>query len=1179
MITHKNSVYDDYPELEGFINNVKNKKSSIKKRVDFDNIYILQTIDREGNITDTKFALNVMTDAGYIASRVGNAMTYASGPGGTITAYEMKSEYAASEGHPYGYFDHKPISSEYSWASGALGKRSLWSCITWYAMTYDSETGFISQSIMFFKDVMLEYNLSGITRDIHINCITININGADYMCCKSEVYDSDGHISEIVKHPNERLYISVLLKASIHEDTINAAFNDNIFVFINPCFEASFQNTYDDPRKGSDSGSAPKGRFEYFPARLYKEITSYPTDRGTSSGDAYSLLLVKTQDNSVNRGPNKDGVVMTSYFGSNGDTVMTDPRAYISYVRYYPSITSGDGGYTSTLYQYVTMATMLSYDTYEELTSDCVYVNAELTSGDFDTAFGRAYYPGSQYGVFPCVDFTVNTNGILGYNYSTHDWDIQIPFIDEPDAYYNSSFAACNYTSLSIYNSPLGYSSNFVYANARPDLPLTSLNNSSVFYATDKYWDISTWTRILDGRTIPADLQHKRYYITSANRGALLPQYEQNVHRLNVGTSKNYTNVPVNNAHQVGFKPVVSYTNHWILGQEDLIYMDDVNNDILQTFKLKGPGNSDRIDPFTIRYGFDDKLVVTSWPFTTGTGSNTSYQQQGSPTAVRIYHGLDDPSTFDPTTDYTDLNLDLGNNAGTRYNNISYSYTSNGYVVIGYEGTHICAIIDVANETVINISNTSTPVAIYETNYCVYWDYSQAPLLQFVVYDMSTNTEHARFSIPSEYTTERYIFGLRDKILIKVNGTINGVSTTTVFCYNISSDVLTPTDLSIPINFAGSIGNTWLSSSYCSTAWFMNRLQTQLFHHDCVIFSDNTWTNTTASYKRQYVFNYDTNIIRGIYCAENVVGTQISYETYHVKNYYDITNYGMGPASYLTESPDHKHLLLVNVNSTNCSMTNYGCLARTVYFRPIVSDIGYMLDQYAQPGITSDIDRLNQAPYHFDEIQDTYPGAIVYWNNGIVHFNDAGTLATWKPLEWFLPFKCTGKTKTITAYNNPKNIKGGSFYKFATNRLLDDVTQIPNFQRDDMICFSGYIWTSQQWVAGWTTDKKNTIETDMRYPNKIKVSYTNGQTITVTITQKQDSSPSGLPNNMTFTWRLVTYNDNGSSVVSTSAWIANGGSLQLSADCPFAQFQVKSSNGPDGFLTPSMLDNIIISAT
>jgi hypothetical protein len=58
---------------------------------------------------------------------------------------------------------------------------------------------------------------------------------------------------------------------------------------------------------------------------------------------------------------------------------------------------------------------------------------------------------------------------------------------------------------------------------------------------------------------------------------------------------------------------------------------------------------------------------------------------------------------------------------------------------------------------------------------------------------------------------------------------------------------------------------------------------------------------------------------------------------------------------------------------------------------------------------------------------------ITYFDDGIIAY--APGKFRWSPLSCWLPHKVTGTTYTIQAYNNPKNISGGSITMKISNRI------------------------------------------------------------------------------------------------------------------------------------------------
>ena len=68
------SIYDHFPGLKSFMDHMS--KSHPEYRVHpRKNLYVLQSVDRDGNITDERYGMNLVTDTGMDVIRYGNTDT------------------------------------------------------------------------------------------------------------------------------------------------------------------------------------------------------------------------------------------------------------------------------------------------------------------------------------------------------------------------------------------------------------------------------------------------------------------------------------------------------------------------------------------------------------------------------------------------------------------------------------------------------------------------------------------------------------------------------------------------------------------------------------------------------------------------------------------------------------------------------------------------------------------------------------------------------------------------------------------------------------------------------------------------------------------------------------------------------------------------------------------------
>ena len=1036
--TSNGSVYDEYPGLKTFVDHMVQRHPEYGGCVN-KNLYVIQSIDRNGNITDEKYGVNLVTDIGtdntvymmdsesYMKYKFMMLEGVASADVSTVMDYKMPEH-------------TRDITA---------GPANIASFATQYPMSYDSDTGVISQIRRMWK-VTFDYNYTGITTDMTVNCIlyteSSNQSGAQNTpFIKITTYDANGLPNPIIKHVDEKIVMTVFASGSFNESVLNDAYDAGQYVLMNPIYILAPH--YVIPGVNIYRGSALSGSYGMnVTSQDYNE-----TWRNMSTSTSFGL----TMNNSEHY----------NYYWSNPNIMLLDPRVYASKTL----CTVGESSYDATYAnQYVYIMNEEKLSTPESITCDTVLTD-NLDSNLLSKTFGFERFNVSNCnGMIPAVDFSISS--LKSYNYTTHDWDIDVPFVNEPTAYYDNPFVAM---FINIGVAGAGWN-NCVYMNprakgstGRPAVGVTAFTGlsggslSRPMYATDKYWDRSSWELISNVSAIPASLQNKKYYIsTGGTNSHLKPTYNQTYHRLNVGTTHTVLNVPTDFIKKGSYciRPIFDQTNGWILGSEHLMFMN--GNDVQYSYKLSGPEymainnsynysapagwednydkyylyqNSEyvlntnptynrnnvyyttRIDPIA-RYGFGNKILVATIP---SDGSKIY------PEKVRLYTITS--SSVAPTYEDITIDTDTTNRA---YPGM-YSVSSNGYFVIQDTQSHCANILDISTGTITKLTNVDLCYAIEYTNYCIYRVTGSSPIT-FNVYDMSTNTVYASFVLDDAYSNITYICGWNNRFYIKsTSGSASYYN-----MYNISDGSLT----NITAGFT--IPNYFLTSSdsglHETNGFLVNQLGMQMFDQDMIVIPPiySQYINRADSYA--YYAIRSSSPLTTFELFKHGPLNERPIDNYYEQNTYSVT-YGQHVVPSLTraiQSVGQSKLLLIDSDCVRYSgslvmqsMTDYNA---------IVTDIGPIVDS-GSPG--------NMAPSHFTTSDTTsWHGGLVYWNNGIIRITDDGM--TWYPLEFFIQMKMTGTTYTIQSYNNPKKINSKSFTLFKTNRG-------PNLQHSDPIRSTG----------------------------------------------------------------------------------------------------------------------------
>ena len=212
-------------DLYEFIDKYKSINNGDASGILGHNIYLLKTVDRDGNITGEAFAKNVLCEA-YFTQTFGTA----SGDNYNRVSYLFIGDGQYEPGE-------EPLTTDTTlkaatYRSAATGNGNDYNAPTKCenATVYWDATNEVQYSDSFVLSVYFDYNLSGITTDLNITEIGISaVNNISNLATKSLVYDTNGQPTTFVKHPNEKLFISAYVRVYYKPGYIeNKMYNDRI---------------------------------------------------------------------------------------------------------------------------------------------------------------------------------------------------------------------------------------------------------------------------------------------------------------------------------------------------------------------------------------------------------------------------------------------------------------------------------------------------------------------------------------------------------------------------------------------------------------------------------------------------------------------------------------------------------------------------------------------------------------------------------------------------------------------------------------------------------------------------------------------------------------------------------------------------------------------------------------
>lgn len=1166
------SLYDEYPKLKTFRANFMRNHPGIN--IDLKNLYLIQSINQDGEVTEENYGLNLITDAG-----VDLTIADYNNPSTKLALLEGVPQAEASSVLDYAFptYDRMINNTSSDTNNGAI-----------YPMTYDSVSGVVSQRRK-ATTWIYDYNIDGITSDMTVNCLIYygsasNSNYNKTPSLKVTTYDINGLAAPIIKHINEKLSITLFTVASFSETLIDDAYDRGIYLSMNP----ARLNHY-------IWGGLSWGKQIQLRGPVY---TGYSTSASNIGNNTYT--------NCGSQGYGSLRYMMNSgefsdYTKATMNTIILDPRTS------YTKSTLRFGNYWSSGYSdgnacHITTEVHLTSP--EEITCETVFTDSNESCSLANTFGLKVFDVTKCTGLIPVADFSISS--VKGYNFTTHAWDIDLAYVNAPNAYYDNPF---NQFRLEIGVSGAAPQwSNFLYTNPRaknitgrpPAVPVTGFTSSAstvrTMYATDKWWDFSSWSLIQNIANIPSALQNKKYYISSGgDNETLYPTYDQQVHELNVGTAHTVLNAPAPDIWSYGFKPIINKTSGWILVQQHILFMS--GNDVTASFKLTGPEytqwgytsaewsrsyqnlyvySSDEyvpntsssynsrttyytnaIDEYTIRYNVGDKLLV---------GSHVGDCSACYPTAVRLYTIID--SSTAPT--YIDIQIDT--NATTTRDKAMYSGSQSGYYVIQNHTSHCANIISMTDGTVVKLENVDYCYAVEFSNYCVYMETGSSPIT-FKIYDMTTNTIKDSFELPSEYSDITFICGWGDYMYIKSHvGTSDYVHIVNVEAGSISLD---PT-MAIPNTF---VTDGSSSSGGRTNAWRINMLATQLYTEELMVLINPGIKNLPGETVPVAVKYDQPNVVFDLFkngsLSERPIDTGYEVNTYSGKT-------GSLTASLVhdIQSVSQSKLLLVDICGVSATSGNgnmYQLNALSAYY-PVALDIG--------PAVDSSSQIVLPKSRYLNYADSTYcHGTLAYWNNGFIQFDKEGA-GVWRPMHWFIQCQVTGTTTTIQAYNNPKKIGHHSYELLRTNRgIIQHSEPVRSTGDINMVFKHDNVVYPNSDNNGYTYMR--TIKGEVLGPYQQQVSVPSGTTIRIEVVPKSEFS--FLVG--TFKWYIqdmaINYNANGDYSSSGIDWTSsvanaddsgqqNGTAITLDRNIDIIGINIATSYSTMKTLEPAMIESIKI---
>lgn len=900
------------------------------------NIYHLETFDEDGNKTNEGFGVNLMTDAGLL----------------TLAKTEIKY---TNVGLYIGRGNTTPTLSDTALSNPITTTRSthIDNNVTTYPAEFDSTTGILSQRCRVYQGYF-DYNITGVTDDETVAEIAFG-GSTTNIYTHALIYDESGDTPvPLVKHLNEKMVITMYFTLSYKPTQLySALWDQHIYggigyatMFIYPLFG-----------NGDNKG-------------LYSLARIWANDNKNVFVTEQGRILFGTMF-----GRNSSDITVTGHTATfmtlDDNSVFFDVGKYITklmYVNGYDTGYSFGGWDTRYMLFLEDSSSGICLSTPEAIQlPDRLTDNA--TTGEFNNIFIDYDYRNTtqtlNLGSATCTQMTISS--IKTYNHLTKEFDDET-FTQDTDWDQSNTF---NPFQLRFYLKRSSGDAETVYVSFNSKAGVYSLikfDNDVTIYATDAYWDDSTWEIITTPSSVPSTLQNKKYYLTVGTRTRLEPIYDHTPHKITTtDTSFTIPDQYYSNSGQCKDIFVIQQKNCFIIGNM-LIYPDDENGGANPTaHKLYGNGNTNSNSNGFGVYWVDengDNLVVLC--------NNNSIRNE----LYRLYTISDDGSA--PT--YVDFQLPFSSYPTSAPNSYTRrTYTNKGYLVASKPALNEVAIADLTDPSNITFTQLtgSYSVALNLTTYVAYIDTNVETDIRMVIYDMSTNTEVQYVDLPTDrdYVVEG-LFGWGNFVYIEVTHNSNQHST---FLYSVDSETLT------------FLENMTVESERISP--YASSDNSYPYYHpysgrsteECMVLTNRAPSISIANNVencRVYIFTKDN---------------PSSY------SYLEIPDCYFYPEIF--ESIDKKHLLLY-------LQTNY---YGTSYKHETFFDLGRFIDTghynvYLDGSNTTNLSKWGN------------PFMFVYKDYSCV-WNDSNHTLTFSPLTFALPHDIEGTTTTIQTINDPKSLK------------------------------------------------------------------------------------------------------------------------------------------------------------
>lgn len=451
------------------INFMKNKHKNEPRQSGISNLYVIRRIDRDGNVLETKFGENLMTDYGFARHFTSSSLV------------SWPTNLYVGDGIPTsGHFSQDQQTLENLISSTPLTNSNTskdYECPFFYdaASSSTEQGGLVTVFCQYMVSYMVYANSTYGISDQSKLIYEFGIGeSSSQLWTHSRVYTSSGAPSHVTKNNNEKLEFTVFLCLSYYESLIMNGWND----------------------LGHVDGKYGQYAVITTPARMFSRM---------KPDNIYSFQRNSQHNVSLNFAHSSTAVEET-YITVNQVLSSTTLETY-----------AGDGKIKS------------SNGYVDGFVNDsdgfCIVEREEL---DYLIDIDMVMHPTTPYedgmsdafGVRDLYRFTQleQVSSVSLFDYSTNTWVNTEQFVNDSRKWYDETPLMKKFGKPIRYMSNTGVQTLYVYQNINQLDGITSITSGNlIVYMASKYWDISTWVNITDILHIPTAYKDYKYILTADN--------------------------------------------------------------------------------------------------------------------------------------------------------------------------------------------------------------------------------------------------------------------------------------------------------------------------------------------------------------------------------------------------------------------------------------------------------------------------------------------------------------------------------------------------------------------------------------------------------------------------------------------------------------------------------------